>query len=111
MKILGPLFPRLFEDDHTNVGGGEQRPAGGGTPNDKKKITCEFCECTLTSNGEYINLSETAKKMRKSKETIDEQEGTIATLRAEKEDLQSRLNALTTTSDSAKKLRFSLRKG
>lgn len=107
-SFFGPLFLRMHEEDPTNVGGGN--PPAGGTPI-KKDIQCEFCECTLTKGGEYLNLSDKAKKMRKSNETIENLEGQLATLRTEKEDLQARLNALSTDSDSAKKLRFNLRKG
>lgn len=48
----------------------------GPTPN--KKITCEFCGCTLAPNGDYIALSDKAKTLRQQSETIDKLKATIA---------------------------------
>lgn len=46
----------------------------------KKSITCEFCNCTLSPNGDYIALSERAKELRGQSETIDRLKETIEQL-------------------------------
>lgn len=73
----------------------------GGTPEPKaKKITCEFCRCRLTGEGEILNLSDEARKYRdaadehaKAVKALEKQvkdlEGTIETLRAEIETLKA----------------------
>jgi len=59
-----------------------------------RKITCEFCECELGMSGEYKSLSEKAKKLRKLADDNEKLEGTLATVRQEKEDLARRLQEL-----------------
>lgn len=39
-------------------------------PTGNKSITCEFCRCRLTPNGEYLALSEEARKYRDQAEEI-----------------------------------------
>src|SRR5258708_22346221 len=58
------------------------------------KLTCEFCECQLTATGDAIKVSDKARGYMKSDEKINELNGTIVTLRNEKEDLQRKLNEL-----------------
>lgn len=76
-------------------------PTGGAPEPRAKKITCEFCKCKLTQDGEILNMSEDARKMRdasdehakaiKALETEKKNlEGTVETLRAEIEDLKNR---------------------
>lgn len=60
-----------------------------------KKVTCEFCECELGQSGEYKKLSEKARKFRKLEEENEKLDGTIATLRTEKEHLEARLREMT----------------
>lgn len=63
-------------------------------PDSRRKITCEFCECELGMSGEYKQLSETAKRYRKLKDDNEKLEGTLATVRQEKEDLARKLEEL-----------------
>jgi hypothetical protein len=68
--------------------------------------TCEFCECRLTHSGEVLEFSEKAKGFRKHSQTIEELNGTIATLRQEKETAEAKVRELEagrSTSTSSKK--------
>jgi hypothetical protein len=64
-------------------------PPAPAQPERKGKITCEFCECQLTSAGEVLKFSDKAKAHRTSDEKITELEGTIETLRHELETLRA----------------------
>lgn len=64
------------------------------------KHKCEFCECTLTADGEVFKMSDKAKAFSKSDDKIaaleseiTSLEGTIETLRAEVADLKTKLEA------------------
>jgi len=41
-------------------------------------ITCSFCQCVLTSDGDHLSLSERAKRLRDQAQTIEDHEKTIA---------------------------------
>jgi len=64
------------------IPGNTPAPAAPNPPaaSSKKTITCEFCECTLAPNGDYIALSERAKALRTLDETIDRLKATIEQL-------------------------------
>jgi hypothetical protein len=72
-------------------------PTGGDPPNPpsiepKGNIICEFCECRITrSKGEVLEFSSKAKDFRTQAQTKEQLEGTIATLRQEKEALEARI--------------------
>jgi hypothetical protein len=46
-------------------------PAPTPAPRRRETITCEFCQCTLTPAGEYLQLSDHAKSLRDQGERID----------------------------------------
>lgn len=50
--------------------GGELPPTPTPSPTGNRKIVCEYCKCQLTPNGEYLVLSDDAKRMRDQGETI-----------------------------------------
>ena len=54
-------------------------------PDGRRRIVCEFCECKLTNGGDVLEFSEKAKGFRKHSQTVEELNGTIVTLRQEKE--------------------------
>jgi len=55
------------------------------------KIECEFCKCKLTRGGEVLQFSDEAKKYRELKLENERLEGTIDTLRSEKEAAEQKL--------------------
>jgi|SRR5215469_11148027 len=66
-----------------------------GTPHRPKRIECGFCECELSENGDYKELSARAKKLRgleddndKLRRELASANGTIETLRADIEKLK-----------------------
>jgi hypothetical protein len=76
-------------------------------PGLRAKTKCEFCECELGKSGEYMRLSDKARKLRKLEEENTALEGTIATLRHENEELKAEKAARTppaTTTRSGLKL-------
>lgn len=41
-------------------------------------VTCEFCKCQLTPKGDYISLSDRAKKLRGQEDELDTLRGQLA---------------------------------
>lgn len=58
-----------------------------------RKIRCEFCECETVGSGDYLKLSDKAKRLRGLEETNEKLEGTISDLRKEIETLRERIPA------------------
>ncbi len=50
-------------------------------PRASRKLKCEFCECVLAVNGDVLQVSDRARRLRKADEEIESLEGTIAELR------------------------------
>lgn len=57
-------------------------PAPSSVPTPGRRLRCEFCECPLAPNGDYMALSDKAKDLRRQSETIDKLKDTIAKLEA-----------------------------
>lgn len=71
-------------------------PLNGGDPAPvprSKKITCEFCECSLTPSGEFVGLSEKAKSLRSLSDDLKKALSEAETLRAKITDLEKELEA------------------
>jgi hypothetical protein len=84
--------PGEGSDPLNDLPGGPNPPP---SPEARGNVICEFCECRLTrSKGEIIEVSPKAKEFRRHAETREQLEGTIATLRQEKETLEARVREL-----------------
>lgn len=62
---------------------------GAPSPGPPKKIVCEFCQCSLAPNGDYVSLSPRAKTLR----ALEEQN----------EALQTQINDLTDERDQSRR--------
>lgn len=72
-------------------------PARGIPRDPQPRATCEFCECTLTSDGEVLKLSEKAKAWRDRKEPkqLEASAEKIAELEKDNAKLRADIAALT----------------
>lgn len=68
-------------------GGGNNNP----DPPRTRKLKCEFCDTELATSGDYLKLSDKAKKLRGLEEANEKQEAIITSLRTEIETLKARL--------------------
>jgi len=48
--------------------GREEAPA---TPKEGKRISCDFCKCSLSPSGDVLKMSDHAKGLRDSNDTIE----------------------------------------
>jgi len=54
-------------------------PGAGGSPGAGRALKCEFCECQLTPNGEYLKLSTKARTLRDLEETLSNTTAQLST--------------------------------
>lgn len=57
----------------------------------RRKIRCEFCETELGSSGEFVRLSDRAKKLRSLEESNEALEKVVADVRKENEELKTKI--------------------
>lgn len=51
-------------------------------PTEKKRITCDFCGCSLAPSGDVLRMSDDAKAFRDGADSIERLQGVITTLEA-----------------------------
>lgn len=66
-----------------------------------RKLTCVFCDCVMTADGQDIyHLGERAKKFQKHEETITKKDEEIARLNAKIAEQQQQIDALKGSGES-----------
>lgn len=68
-------------------------PPGDGDANKRTKITCEFCECSLSASGDVLKIGGKAKAFRDSEGAIEKLNDRIAALETEAAQLKTDLEA------------------
>ena len=72
-----------------------------------RRLSCEFCECSLSSKGEILRMSARAKELRKLEDAVDalkekiaDRDSAITSLRAELAEAQAAAKAATKGDDN-----------
>ena len=60
-------------------------------PRPGRKVTCEFCECSLTTAGEVLRFSDKAKKYRHHDDELEKRDKRIAELESAVRDVNAKL--------------------
>ena len=50
-----------------------------------KRVTCDFCKCSLSPEGDVLKMSDTAKELRDASDTIERLKRDVASVKAELE--------------------------
>jgi hypothetical protein len=74
-------------------GNGNPNPAPPPTRHDR--LTCEYCECVLTSRGEVLRMSDKAKTFRDHDDVLIKRDRRIAELEAAIEEHKRQIEKLT----------------
>jgi hypothetical protein len=83
----------FFSPDPTEIlpGNGNVPPP----PARHERLTCEYCECTLTSKGEVLRMSDKAKTFRDHDDVLIKRDRRIAELETQVEEHKRQIAALT----------------